>query len=139
MKEFSRSLDDSHPISCQIKAALDQNECISAVYILGSALTGQLREDSDIDIAILPAEDCSISALDRLRIGACLEQKMGRRIDIGILNNDNLVYASEAILNGRRIITRDKTYAEAHETRLLGCYVQFRQDRHEVEEAYYAN
>ena len=53
-----------------------------------------------------------------------------------MITTKNLTYASEAILNGYRIITLQKDYSEAMEIRLLGCYFVFRKDRKEVGESY---
>ena len=52
-----------------------------------------------------------------------LETRLNRAIDIGVITSKNLIYAGEAILNGRRIVTVQKDYTEAMETRLLGCYL----------------
>jgi len=123
-------------IAQHIHAAFADNDAVAAVYLLGSALTGRLRGDSDIDIAILPANRCAISVQERLQVAARLELALGRTIDIGVLDGMNLVYAHEAILKGRRIVTRDINYTDAAETRFLGCYLQLREDRREIEGAY---
>ncbi len=117
---------------------LNNNPSIAAAYLLGSATTGQLRDDSDIDIALLPTEQHTISVQSRLELAARLEIRLGRTIDIGIINSENLIYASEAILKGQRILTSKKEYTETTEMRLLGCYLVFKQDRKEVEEVYRA-
>jgi hypothetical protein len=62
----------------------------------------------------------------------------GRTVDIGITSSKNLIYASEAILTGQRILTLQKDYTEATETRLMGCYLILKQDRKEVEGMYRA-
>jgi predicted nucleotidyltransferase len=122
----------------EIVRCLRQRGDIAAAYLLGSAAHGRLRPDSDIDIALLPTNGRRISLQDRLAVAAELEIRMGRPFDIGVVTSGNLVYASEAILNGRRLVTFDADHAAAMETRLLGCYVQFRQDRRDVEAAYRA-
>jgi uncharacterized protein len=111
---------------------------IAALYVLGSVTTGRMRPDSDIDIAALPMENISISLEDRLDFIASLSLELGRDIDLGIITPQNLVYASQAILAGRRILALEPDYAAHTETRLLGCYLQLRLDRREVEDAYHA-
>lgn len=111
---------------------------IAAVYLMGSAVTGKLRPDSDIDIALLPSAGASLSTKDRLDLAATLSLQTGREMDIGIISDKNLIYASEAILKGKRILTLDEHYVAQAETRLLGCYLQFRLDRREVEGVYHA-
>lgn len=109
---------------------------IAAAYLLGSAATGKLRNDSDIDIALLPMDEKVIPLQSCLELAVELEEKLKRPADIGIITTKNLIYASEAILNGHRITTLQQNYTEMTETRLLGCYFTFRQDRKEVEESY---
>lgn len=109
---------------------------IAAVYLLGSAHSGKMRRDSDIDIALLPVTGQKISMRTRLELAAQLEDKLKRTIDVGVISAQNLVYAREAILNGRRLVTLQQYDTEAAETRLLGSYFTFRQDRKEVEESY---
>jgi predicted nucleotidyltransferase len=123
-------------ITEHVSSILSERSDVAAAYLLGSAVTGNLREDSDIDIALLPVDEQLISLQSRLEIAAQFERKFNRTTDIGVITTKNLIYASEAILNGYRIITLQKDYAEAMETRLLGCYFVFRQDRKEVEESY---
>lgn len=121
-----------------ITCILREQGCIAAAYLLGSAVSGQLRRDSDIDIALLPADSQTISVRKRLELAALLETKLGRTVDIGIITPQNLVYACEAILKGRRIVTPNDDYTDMMETRLLGAYIVFREDRREVEETYRA-
>ena len=131
----------SKDVQVIIEQILDvMQECpgIAAVYLLGSALTGRMHVDSDIDIALLPMDKVKVSLQSRLEVAALLEEKLGRIVDIGIITPGNLIYASEAIFNGRRIITLNEDYTNTSETSLLGCYSVFKQDRKEIEESYRA-
>lgn len=130
--------EDIHTITKHLNSILRQQSGIAAAYLLGSAITRQLRNDSDIDIALLPAERHTIPLQSRLELAALLETRLNRTVDIGILTSKNLIYANEAILKGQRVVTLQKDYTETMETRLLGCYFVFKQDRKEVEEAYHA-
>lgn len=141
MKELKTDQKNSGELQNIIKettAVLRNNSNIAAAYLLGSATTEQLRDDSDIDIALLPAKQHTISLQSRLELSALLETRLGRTIDIGIITFENLVYASEAILNGQHILTSNKDFTEATEMRLLGCYLVFKEDRKVVEDAYRA-
>ncbi len=111
---------------------------IAAAYLLGSALSGRLRDDSDIDIAVLPHVGRAITIQERLRLAADLQQQIGRPVDLGVLTSENLVYAYEAILKGQRLFAVDRDAVAEAENRLLGGYFQLREDRHEVETAYAA-
>ncbi|WP_143012167.1 type VII toxin-antitoxin system MntA family adenylyltransferase antitoxin [Desulfuromonas thiophila] len=119
-----------------LRSVLAGQSDVAAVYLLGSALSGKMRRDSDIDLALLPVTGQKISMRTRLELAAQLEERLNRTIDIGVITAQNLVYAREAILNGRRLVTLHRDDTEAAETRLLGSYFTFRQDRKEVEESY---
>lgn len=125
-------------ITKQISCIFGEYSDIAAVYLLGSAVVGELRDDSDIDIALLPMDERGISLQSRLGMAALLEGRLNRTVDVGVITANNLIYASEAILKGQRILTVQKDYTEAMETRLLGCYLTLRQDRKRVEESYRA-
>jgi predicted nucleotidyltransferase len=125
-------------ITAQVAPILEMYSAVAAVYLLGSVVTGTLRDDSDIDVALLPLNEQTISMQSRLEMAALLESQLNRTVDVGVITTKNLVYASEAILGGQRILTIDKGYTEVMETRLLGCYFTFRQDRKVVEESYRA-
>ncbi|MBD1400898.1 type VII toxin-antitoxin system MntA family adenylyltransferase antitoxin [Pelovirga terrestris] len=125
-------------VTARISRVLATYPVIAAVYLLGSAAAGSMRDDSDIDIALLPADEQPISLQSRLEMAALLQAELHRVVDIGVITTKNLIYASEAIFKGRRIITVHKDYTEAMEARLLGCYLIFRQDRKVVEESYRA-
>jgi predicted nucleotidyltransferase len=119
-----------------LRSILKKRDDVAAAYLLGSAGRGELRADSDIDIAILPLHEQEISLKARLELSAALELCLNRRVDVGVLTVRNLIYASEAFLRGERLVTLHKNYAEETENRLLGCYFTFRQDRRVVEESY---
>lgn len=123
-------------IIARIMDYFTQKSCgILSLYLMESATNGNLRKDSDIDIAILVAPPSGFSLLKRLEVAADLELLLGRTVDIGVVSPDNLVYSSEAILKGIRCDIADKDIIDMQETRILGCYIQFRRDRQEVEEA----
>jgi predicted nucleotidyltransferase len=123
-------------ITEHLHSVLGERSDIAAAYLLGSAARGELRKDSDIDIALLPVAGRDIPLLARLELAAQLEVLLSRKLDIGLITSANLIYASEAILKGQRIFTLKKNYTEAMEVRLLGCYYTFRQDRKVIEESY---
>ena len=111
-------------------------DTINAVYILGSAVTGKLRFDSDIDIAILPVGGNRLSLDQFSDIIAELTMQLGYPIDLGIVSSMNLIYAREAILKGKRIFTRNKQQVELAEATFLGLYARFNEERQEVVRAY---
>jgi predicted nucleotidyltransferase len=117
---------------------LSRDSAVDAVYLLGSAAIGQMRPDSDVDIAVVPAAGREFTAMDLGRLAAAISLEVGRVVDLGILNSANLVYARQAILAGRRIYARDPKRTDLLAASLLGMYERFNLDRREVRDAYTA-
>jgi predicted nucleotidyltransferase len=109
---------------------------VCAVFLLGSAAKGQMRPDSDIDIAILPASGEKITDTQRISLAADLSIFSGLKLDIGILSSANLIYAKEAILTGFEIFVKNRFYTDLMTTNLLGMYIMFQDQRREVLNAY---
>ena len=117
---------------------LAADERIEAAYLLGSAAQGRLRPESDVDIAVMPARDKSLNAVERCLLAASLSLELGREVDLGLLSSANLVYARQAILTGHRLFARDAFRADLQAASLLGMYERFNLDRREVSNAYSA-
>ena len=133
MMEFISLTVDEHIIS-----EFASDERVEAVYLLGSAASGNLRPDSDIDIAILPTAGGHLDVFVRNAMASSLALKLGREVDSGILSSKNLVYAYQAIMTGRRIFARNPVAVDKTVACLLGMYGQFNFDRKEVQSAYSA-
>jgi len=135
-----QNLENKEALICSIekhlKSVLEGRSDIAAAYLLGSAAVGAMRIDSDIDIALLPMEGQAVPLQLRLQLASALEARLKRTVDLGVINTKNLIYASEAIQKGNRLVTLHKDYTESMEARLLACYLTFRQDRRVVEESY---
>jgi len=121
-----------------VRRLLHRHVEVDAAYLLGSAVTGRLRPDSDIDIAILPRRDSAFSLMDRLTISAELGGMFGRTVDLGVLTHANLVYAKEAVAHGRLIFDRDHGTTARFAMLTLSMYAALQEARREVLRAYAA-
>jgi len=107
-----------------------------AVWGIGSAFSGRLRDDSDVDFALLYKRD---SRSDTVRLGKLsvdLESILGMRVDLGRLSTRNLVYTHQAISAGTLLYQRSPELVHEFVGRALSLYLDLKQDRKEVEEAY---
>ena len=139
--DISMSRNDSRLSEEQIRriaARLDREPMIAAAYLLGSAARGQLRQDSDVDIAVLPAKRCVITPEQRLSLAADLEEVAGRPVDVGMLSTGNLVYAKEAVAHGRLFFERDPAARARFAMLVLSMYASLQESRREVLHAYAA-
>jgi predicted nucleotidyltransferase len=121
-----------------VRHLLESRASIDAAYLLGSAVTGRLRSDSDVDIAILPRRDAAISVIDRMGLAAELGAIFGRTVDLGVLTHANLVYAKEAVAHGRLIFERDRATTARFAMHTLSMYAALQEARREVLRAYAA-
>jgi predicted nucleotidyltransferase len=109
---------------------------ILAAYLLGSAARGDMRADSDVDVALLPEPGVRLAAAFLADLGGELTAVARRPVDLGVVTPDNLVYARQAVFAGRRLFCRDRVRADLAEADLLGMAAQFDYERREVAHAY---
>lgn len=111
---------------------------IMAVWMLGSAVTDRLREDSDVDFAIYykPGTVRDLAAYGALVLD--LERVLGRTVDLGQLRSRNLVYAVQAMQTGELLYARDPQKVTAFTGRMQSLYFDLKHDRKVVEDAYCA-
>ena len=119
-------------------AALRRCEAVQAAYLLGSAATDRLRNDSDVDVAILPRHRTGLPIEERLAITAELATIFGRPVDLGVLSTANVVYATEAVTTGRLLCERDRTETARFAMLALSMYASLQEARREVLRAYAA-
>jgi predicted nucleotidyltransferase len=97
-----------------------------------------MRPDSDLDIAVLPVAAKPLSQVDVSELSASLSLAATRTVDVGVLSSRNLIYASEAILKGRRFFCRDTFQTDLAAATLLGLAAWFKLERKEIVDAYTA-
>jgi predicted nucleotidyltransferase len=68
---------------------------IQAVYLFGSAVSGNVHQESDIDLAIIP--DTKRLREQKLRILADLTREGFNNVDLVFINNGDIVLQYEAV------------------------------------------
>jgi predicted nucleotidyltransferase len=117
---------------------LARETSVAAAYVLGSSVEGRVREDSDVDIALLPARGQVITPRQRLALATDLGELACREADIGVLSTANLVYAKEAVTRGRLFFERDPSARARFAMLVLSMYASLQETRREVLHAYAA-
>ncbi|WP_028855478.1 type VII toxin-antitoxin system MntA family adenylyltransferase antitoxin [Psychrilyobacter atlanticus] len=103
----------------------DKEKNIDGVYIFGSISRGEMREESDIDIAVIG----NFNFYDRLDFICDLEKKLGKKIDLIDFNGSNLNFQAEIITNGELIYCLDREKNDLLEYKILAKYLVFEEDR----------
>jgi len=119
-------------------AALQRCDAVQAAFLLGSAATGRLRSESDVDVAILPSCRAGLALETRLSLTAELARAFGRPVDLGVLSTENVVYAKEAVTTGRILFERDRAVTSWFAMLALSMYASLQEARREVLRAYAA-
>ena len=119
-------------------ARFDKDSRILAAYVLGSAVNGTLRPDSDLDFGILLQPGETLPAQEINDLTSELTLSFGRPVDIGLVSARNLIYARQCVLTGKQIFCRDVFHAGLAVATLLSLGMQLDFERQEILHAYTA-
>ena len=106
---------------------------IDGIYIFGSLARNELKDSSDIDIAILGNIDISDRLDYTLELGEILE----KNVDIIDFYKADLNFQAEIIISGRSLFFRDKNIKDSLEMNTLSKYLMFEEDRKIIIDAIY--
>jgi len=97
------------------------------VWLFGSALEGEMRPDSDVDIAILA--EAPLDAWMRLQLAAELSRLFGRDVDLVDLRRSATVMRMQVVARGRRVFCLDAPRCEAFEDFVFSDYARLNEER----------
>jgi predicted nucleotidyltransferase len=113
----------SHPTAAETAARLDEYfranpGGIAAAYLFGSVARGTAHDRSDVDVAVLLKAEPS-ATLDGLRtdLGDGLEEFLGRRVDLVILNRAPVDLAHRVLRDGILVCDADTSARIGFEVR----------------------
>lgn len=95
------------------------------VYLFGSVVRNELREDSDIDIAVVGTYDFS----DLLDIKIDLEDLINKNIDLIDFKKVDTSFQGEIISTGINVYSKDELFTEKFEMQTLSMYLTLEEDR----------
>jgi predicted nucleotidyltransferase len=102
-------------------------------YCYGSLVTGRLRRDSDIDIAVY-LKKRNPAFKDRLELITELGSHIDRQVDLVLLNQCDPVIAMQVLGNGRLILNENNTLRIRYILKQLSLYADLRISRKIIEE-----
>jgi predicted nucleotidyltransferase len=102
-----------------------------AVYLFGSAVTGDLHEESDVDLAVLLPHDEAKrrGALNLSDLRYQLEDVIGRRVDLINLRRASTVLQHQVLVNGRVLFVADSRAHAEFEMISMSLYQKLNQER----------
>lgn len=114
-------------IKLYIPEIISQFPCIQVMYLFGSYASNSEKPDSDVDIAIFA--DQTATEMTDLELGALLEEKLQKPVDVVIMQKVSPIVQFEVLDNKIRIYEKDpeiRAKLECLAVRFFydACYVQ---------------
>lgn len=107
-----------------ITKKLRRDKRIIFAYLYGSAARGDMREDSDVDIAVFlqdPEDDPLLGASISLE----LEEITGRSVDVRIINHAPAIFINQVLKDGKLLLSGDDQLRVNFEVRNMNEYLDF--------------
>lgn len=108
----------------KISRDLERNKGIIFAYLYGSAARGEMREDSDVDIAVFietPEEEPLLEA----QLSLELEKIAKRSVDVRIINHLPAIFIHQVLKNGKLLFSKDDKLRVDFEVRKTDEYLDF--------------
>ncbi len=104
-----------------IRRLLEERRDVRIAYLFGSAVRGEERPSSDLDVAVLCRPRPQPRELDRLT--AELQEAAHRRVDLVVLDSAPPLLSHEVIATGRLLVCRDEAERVTFEVRANARYL----------------
>ncbi len=103
---------------------------VMAIYLFGSATAGELRSDSDIDLAVLLANP--LPAPHLWSLAQSLAVSAGRDVDLIDLRSASTVMRAQVISTGKRLYCANEPYCCEFEDRVYSEYAHLNEERQHI-------
>ncbi len=113
----------------QLRAALESDSAIAAVYLFGSSARGTATGVSDVDIGILIHSGIDESRYFDLKLdflSRIMAVLMTEKVDVVILNRAQLHLAYEIVSHGNLLLDRESRQRSAFEADRIGRFLDFK-------------
>ena len=112
-------------------------DAVQSVHLFGSAASGSLRPDSDVDLAVLrPGGTPPIDPVALFDAAQDVAIAVGRDVDLVDLRSTNTVFATQIVGYGRRIFMRDEYESDLFICHTLSEHARLNERRREIIERF---
>ncbi|NMG82598.1 MAG: hypothetical protein GIS02_00100 [Methanosarcinales archaeon] len=111
-----------------LKSVIREHGEVIAAYLYGSAVQGNMRADSDIDIGILLMDDAVPDYLYTIRMAREIRSRchLDREVDVRILNRRSIRFLHQVLRYGEIVFVRDERKKVEFETSVIKEYLDFK-------------
>ncbi|MFB6351367.1 MAG: nucleotidyltransferase domain-containing protein [Bradymonadaceae bacterium] len=121
---------DTEQLRARLRAVLPD---LDYAYLFGSAATGHLRPDSDVDIAVDVGR--KLNADDIGRASAPLERLVGRPVDLVDLRRAGPILAMQVLRTGQLLVESNRRARLEFEMYTPSRYADFKRMRRPIDDA----
>jgi len=100
---------------------------VVAVYLFGSAVSGQMHSESDIDMAVLA--DSPIDPEQLWKLAQDIAAMLNMEIDLVDLRQASTVMRMQVVQNGKRLYCRDQAASDAFEDFVFSDFARLNEER----------
>jgi predicted nucleotidyltransferase len=111
-----------------LKSVIREHEEVIIAYLYGSAVQGNLRADSDIDIGILLVDDAVPDHLYAIKMAGEIRSRcrLDMEVDVRILNRRPIRFLHQVLRYGEIVFVRDERKRVDFETDVIKAYLDFK-------------
>ena len=111
-----------------LKSVISEHKEVIAAYLYGSVAQGIMREDSDIDVGVLLADDAAPDYRYGVRMAGEIQSRchLAREVDLRVLNRRPVRFLNQVLRYGKLVFVRDEKKRVAFETGVLKAYLDFK-------------
>ncbi len=127
-------------IADSVASALEPFASVSFALVFGSAVSGRLRADSDLDVAVYLHSSGYLEiegdrqAAEEADIQIALERATGRNVDLLILNRAPATVCAAALLTGQAVVIREPSLYGRYFLAVTSVAIDFQQTVREYRE-----
>jgi predicted nucleotidyltransferase len=110
----------------ELRHVLEEEGDIAYALLFGSGARGQLRAESDVDVAVELAPGASRDTLRLGQLAARLESAAGRPVDLVLMDEAPSPLAYRIFRDGRLLVERDHAALAQRKARAILEYLDFR-------------
>lgn len=115
-------MDGKTEVAETVRGCVEKEKKVVAAYLYGSTVKGRMHAESDIDIGLVLRKDARLTFEEEATLASLLEKKLGRPVDIRILNDLDVRFLHAILKHARCVYVKDEREKIRFEERVLNQF-----------------